>query len=141
MFVAGIRSYNPFPVEEHASRLTVSRTVLRRETWQVPCADAPMRPEEAPAWARARGMPRRVFLLSPLEDKPVYVDFDSHVLTGTACRLLRRAAAERPQGVVRFTEMLPGPEDCWLEDDAGRRYTSELRLVAVDLARRAAARN
>lgn len=140
MFVAGIRCYNPFPVEEHAARLTLSRTVLRRETWQVRAAEAPVRPEDAAEWARSRGMPRRVFLLSPLEAKPVYLDFESRVLTGTACRLLRRAAAAQPAGIVRFTEMLPGPEDCWLEDGDGHRYTSELRLVVVDLARRAAAR-
>ena len=28
--------------------------------------------------------------------------------------------------------MLPGPEELWLGDDAGRRYTSEFRIVAVD---------
>ena len=38
---------------------------------------------------------------------------------------------------VRFTEMLPGPDECWLEHE-GERYTSELRLVAVDLSRRGA---
>lgn len=137
IFVTGVRSYNPFPVEAHAPRITLSRTVLRRETWQVAAADAPLRPEGAAEWARSRGMPRRVFLLSPLEDKPVLVDFESRVLTAIACRLLRRAAAERPAGIVRFTEMLPEPADCWLADADGNRYTSELRLVAVDLARRA----
>jgi hypothetical protein len=33
--------------------------------------------------------------------------------------------------------MLPGPDDCWLADQTGQRYTSELRLVAVDLGRKA----
>jgi hypothetical protein len=139
MFVAGVQAYNPFPVEEHAPRLTLSRTVLRRETWQVPSRDTPKRPEDAAAWARDRGMPRKVFMLSPLENKPVYVDFESRVLTAIACRQFRRAAAERPDDVVRFTELLPGPEDCWLEDGAGLRYTSELRMVAVDLSRAAGA--
>jgi hypothetical protein len=32
--------------------------------------------------------------------------------------------------------MLPGPQDCWLADDDGKRYTSELRLVAVDQRRK-----
>jgi hypothetical protein len=82
-------------------------------------------------------MPRRVFALSPSETKPIYVDFDSPVLTRILCRHLRRAAADLPGRPVRFTEMLPGPEDCWLTDEDGRRYTSELRLVAVDLRRRA----
>jgi hypothetical protein len=58
MFVAGVNRYNPFPAEAHAARLTLSRTVLRRETWQVPAGDVPMRPEEAAGWARARGMPQ-----------------------------------------------------------------------------------
>jgi hypothetical protein len=35
---------------------------------------------------------------------------------------------------MTLTEMLPGPRDCWLQDDIGR-HASELRLVAVDLTR------
>jgi hypothetical protein len=87
-------------------------------------------------WARERGLPRRVFAKSPIEMKPIYVDFDSPALTRILCRQIRRAAAEVPDRPVRFTEMLPGPEDCWLRDEEGRRFTSELRLVAVDLRRR-----
>ena len=37
--------------------------------------------------------------------------------------------------LVAVSEMLPRPEDCWLELD-GERYTSELRVAAVDLTRR-----
>jgi hypothetical protein len=33
------------------------------------------------------------------------------------------------------SEMLPAPETCWLDLD-GERYTSELRIAAVDLSRR-----
>jgi hypothetical protein len=28
--------------------------------------------------------------------------------------------------------MLPDPGGCWLRDSAGERYTSEVRLLAVD---------
>jgi hypothetical protein len=79
-------------------------------------------------------------VLSPGELKPIYVDFDSPVLTRILCRQLRRASAGFPGRPVRFTEMLPGPDDCWLADQDGRRYTSELRLVAVDLGRTASRR-
>ena len=48
-------------------------------------------------------------------------------------RALRRAAAGA--GRVEFTEMLPGPDECWLESDAGR-HTSELRVLALDRAQR-----
>ena len=62
------------------------------------------------------------------------VDFQSPAL----CRVLRRwsaTTAERAPGArMELTEMLPGPCECWLEDETGC-YTSELRLVAVDLTR------
>jgi hypothetical protein len=48
--------------------------------------------------------------------------------------MLGRAAAANPDAPVRFTEMLPSPDACWLEHE-GTRYTSELRLVAVDRTR------
>jgi len=62
------------------------------------------------------------------------------VLDRILCRQFRRAASEAPGRTVHFTEMLPGPEDCWLTHEEGRRYTSELRIVAADLQRRAASR-
>jgi len=36
-----------------------------------------------------------------------------------------------PGHAIRFTEMLPAPEQCWLADADGNRYVSELRLVAT----------
>jgi hypothetical protein len=90
--------------------------------------------DDLPGWARRHGLPRRVFARSPLERKPMLVDFASPAL----CRILRRwsaTTAERaPDAQMELTEMLPNPDDCWLEDEAGL-HTSELRLVAVDLTR------
>ena len=140
ILIAGVHAYDPFPVspaDGHGPRITISRTVWQRETWDIPAAQGPPCPEAAAGWARDRGLPRRVFALSPSEIKPVYVDFDSPVLTRILCRQYRRASADFPGRPMRFTEMLPGPGDCWLADEDGRRYTSELRLVAVDLGRRA----
>lgn len=90
-------------------------------------------------WARTRGLPRRLFCRPPGEAKPVYVDLASRLLTSSLHRMLRRAADQDPAASVRFTEMLPGPDECWLEHE-GARYSSELRLVAVDLSRRGAGR-
>ena len=137
MLIAGVHAYDPFPADPasgHSPRMTISRTVWRRETWHIPAVQGPPNPEAAAGWALDRGMPRQVFALSPGETKPVYVDFDSPVLTQILCRQLRRAAADFPGQPARFTEMLPAPQDCWLADEQGQRYTSELRLVAVDLA-------
>ena len=136
IFIAGVRTFELLPEEEHASRITIGRTVIRRESWSIPATDVPPRPEDIPAFARKHDMPRRVFAKSPLERKPMYLDTQSPVLAQILCRHARRAAAEAPVTHVRFTEMLPAPDQCWLADTDDNRYVSELRLVAVDESRR-----
>ena len=134
MFVATVFSYEPFPKVEHMERITVGRTVFRRESWRISVGDCPTDPAGVAAWARDHGMPRRVFVRMPDERKPTYLDVESPVLARIFCRQIRQRA-DRPDELVAVSEMLPRPEDCWLELD-GERYTSELRLAAVDLTRR-----
>jgi hypothetical protein len=130
IFVAGVRSWVPMGGGEHSPRLVVGKAVLRRESWSLPGSCVPGDADHLADWARDGGMPRRVFVKTPVERKPFYLDFDSPVLRRIAARHIRQSAtAQEP---VRFTEMLPSPEDCWLADPEGRRYTSELRLVAFD---------
>jgi hypothetical protein len=88
--------------------------------------------------ARERGMPRRVFTKSPLERKPMYLDTDSAILGRIVCRQAGQAAAADPEARIRVTEMLAGPDECWLHDPEGNGYVAELRLVAVDCTRAAA---
>jgi hypothetical protein len=130
IFVSGVRNWDPLPGGEHSARIAVGKAVLRRESWSVAGADAPADADGLAAWARDRGMPRRVFVKTPLERKPFYLDLDSPVLRQIAARHISQSTEARAP--VRFTEMLPGPGDCWLADPEGRRYTSELRLVAYD---------
>ena len=99
--------------------------MVRRASWAAP--ELPAAPGDLAAWARERGIPRRVFARSPLERKPRYVDFESPSL----CRAVLRFARGGP---LELTEMLPGPDECWLESDAGH-HTSELRVVALDRTR------
>jgi hypothetical protein len=134
MFVATVFSYQPFPEVEHMERITVGRTVYRRESWRISIGDCPPDPAAVAGWARDHGMPRRVFVRMPDEPKPTYLDVESPVLARSFCRQIRRRA-ERPEQLVAVSEMLPRPEDCWLEL-GGERYTSELRMAAVDLTRR-----
>jgi hypothetical protein len=134
MFVATVFSYEPFPVAEHMKRITLGRTVLRRESWRISVGDCPTDPAGVAAWARDQGMPRRLFVRMPDERKPTYLDVESAVLTRIFCRQIRRRA-DAPDALVALSEMLPAPGTCWLELD-GEHYTSELRLVAVDRSRR-----
>ena len=133
MFITAMKTFQPFA--ETGPRLTVGRTVLRRASWRAGVAERPDHASDIVGWARERGLPRRVFCLPDGESKPVYVDFRSPALTRNLHRMLARAAAADPDAAVRFSEMLPGPDQCWLEHQ-GARYTSELRIVAVDCARR-----
>jgi hypothetical protein len=130
------RTFELHTDEEHAPRVVIGRVVIRRESWSVLASEIPERAENLAAFARDRGMARRVFAKSPLEPKPIYVDTDSLVLGRILCRQARQAATDSTGARIRCTEMLPAPEDCWLTDTAGNRYVSEFRLVAVDHTRR-----
>jgi Lantibiotic dehydratase, N terminus len=138
IFISGVRVFELLPEAEHAPRVAIGSTVIRRESWSIPVAELPTRPEDVAAFARDRAMPRRLFAKSPLERKPMYLDTESPVLARIFCRHARHAATEAPEARFRFSEMLPTPEQCWLTDADGGRYVSEFRFVAVDRTRRPA---
>jgi len=137
IFLAGIEGYRPFRPVPHAPRITSGRTVLRRETWTFDSTELEWARRSdglhaaAQAWATTLGMPRHVFALVAEQPKPIYVDFDSRALVTILSRQIRGLES----GAVRFSEMLPDSDHAWLTDREGRRYTSELRLSAVDLTR------
>jgi hypothetical protein len=126
IFVAALRSFDP--VGDHEGRAQIGRLVVRRASWSAPAGELP---DDLAGWARERGLPRRVFVRSPLERKPRYLDFESPALRRIATRFLAPVREQSPRAPVEFTEMLPGPEDCWLESAAGH-HTSELRIIALD---------
>ena len=132
IYIATARTFDPQPEQDHAPRLAIGHTALAREAWNVPAADVPTRGHDIAAFARGLGIPRQVFVKSPLERKPMYLDTHSPVLARILCRHARHAAAESTQHRIRFTEMLPTPEQTWLSDADDNRYVSELRLVALD---------
>jgi hypothetical protein len=135
IFVMGVRTFEPFPEADHVERLAIGRVVLRRETWNVPAGEIPPGAADLRAWASDRAMPRRVFVKTPIERKPFLLDLESPVLSRIAARHVRHAAQESPSACIRFSEMLPGPGECWLPGASGARFASELRLVAVDRTR------
>jgi hypothetical protein len=128
-FVAALRSFDLAGAGE--GRAQIGRLVVRRAHWSAPVGELPESPEDLMAWARERRLPRRAFARSPLERKPRFVDFESPSLMRTLARDIARAREQVPGAAVEFTEMLPSPDQCWLESDAGH-HTSELRIVALD---------
>jgi len=131
VFVAAVRSFEP--LGPGSGRAQIGRLVVRRATWTAPAAELPASPENLAAWAHERGLPRRVFARSPVERKPRFIDLESPVLRRTLARFIGPARDQAPDQPVQFTEMLPNPDQCWLQDPHGH-YTSELRIVTLDRA-------
>ncbi|MGW8698058.1 lantibiotic dehydratase [Streptomyces eurythermus] len=127
------------PEADHTPRITVDRLVLARETWRyaggaLDCAqdkNEARRFVRVRRWHAAGGLPRFVFVTTPTEPRPFYVDFESPVYVNLFAKAVRRLARQDPEGRLTVTEMLPSPEQTWLTDDQGRRYTCELRFVAL----------
>jgi hypothetical protein len=131
---------NRFRLPAPGPRLAIDDLVIRRATWHFPAADLPAgtvarsgyRPDALSRWLADRGLPRHLFARVPGETKPFYVDLAAPLTVGNLARYWRRAT----DGTVELQEMLPDPDELWLRDPDGRRYTSEFRMVAVDAAAR-----
>jgi hypothetical protein len=120
--------------DAHTPRIVIDGLVVSRERWSMAPSEVEFAAVEDPAlrfarargWALRRGLPRFVFLRTPEEVKPTYVDLESPIYVDLAAKAIRGAAA------VSLSEMLPSVDECWLLDSQGLRYTTELRLAAVD---------
>jgi hypothetical protein len=139
--LAMIRTHQAFGVlspAEHTPRVTVDRLVVERERWRTEPGELSFawetdewrRFRSVGQWRERHGMPQHVFVQTSRNTKPTYVDLAAPVLVDLLARTIRRAA-DRAEPVV-VSEMLPAPDQLWLPDAAGRRYTSELRLVAIN---------
>jgi hypothetical protein len=125
----------------HTPRIVIDRLVIRRESWSFAPSDLQFLQGSDPAenflqlrqWAKSHGIPRFVFFKVPVETKPAYLDFESPILTSIFARFVRRTQETAMKDArVDVSEMLPTADQLWLQDKHGHRYTSELRLVAVD---------
>ena len=129
------------PPGVHAPRVTIDDLVVCRERWTFAAADLAFagiadesaRYLQARAWAAAHGLPRHVFLRFTGERKPIYADLTSLASVDLISRSLRRSRRNAgADAEVTVVEMLPTPDQTWLTDAQGQRYTAELRMVAVD---------
>ncbi|MFD7505042.1 lantibiotic dehydratase [Streptomyces sp. NPDC059850] len=117
-------------------RIRCGRVILRRASWRVPStAFRGKRPFPGTGVADAAdfhavqelrerlGLPRHLFAKAPGEPKPLYLDLDAPLLVKQFCRTARAAT-----GPVELGEMLPGPDQLWL-DLEGRGHTAEFRYA------------
>ncbi|MCA1621649.1 MAG: lantibiotic dehydratase family protein [Acidobacteria bacterium] len=124
----------------HTPRITIGDLIVARESWLYApeefsfayAKDDAERFTGARRWARERGIPRYVFAKSPVEIKPMYVDFDSPIYVDILAKVVRRTAEfDIDEKLIAVSEMLPAHGGLWLADAAGEQYTSEFRIVAV----------
>ena len=135
------QAFDPMPTGPHTPRVTIDDLVVSREKWTLAATepafadtlDESARYLQARAWAAAHDLPRHVFMRFTGEHKPVYADLTSLASIDLISRSLRRARRQAgADATVTIVEMLPAPDQAWLTDAQGLRYTSELRMVAVD---------
>ena len=133
-----------FPKEGHTPRIVIDRLVICRETWhflpqEISFAyerDGASRFLAARNWMYRFGLPRFVFVKSPVEKKPIYVDLNSPMYVNILAKLIRRTKESSfSNHRVTVVEMLPIHDQAWLIDGEENHYTSEFRMVTVDLAR------
>ncbi|HYP52119.1 MAG TPA: lantibiotic dehydratase, partial [Pyrinomonadaceae bacterium] len=144
MLILAIDAFRMLPRAPRTPRVTIDRVVVCRESWAFGADEFAFANEKDEAarflaarrWAQEHGMPRFVFVKTPVEVKPFYVDFASPIYVDIFAKMVRRTQEHGAEGArVSVSEMLPRADETWLPDADGERYTSELRLVAVDLAR------
>jgi hypothetical protein len=134
-----VNAFQPVAPAAHRPRITIDRFVLSREQWTFQVTDSSWafakdeqeRYRLARRWRQDHGLPERVFYRVPVELKPTAADFRSIVLVNLLAKNIRQTQAA---GHTQFTvtEMLPDLDQLWLTDREGRRYSSELRIIAYD---------
>jgi hypothetical protein len=132
-------SFDLVPPGGHTPRVTIDDLVVVRERWTLPATDAVFadtasertRYLQARSWALHHGLPRHVFIRFTGERKPIYADLTSLASIDLVSRSARRSRRSARADDDRV-EMLPAPDEAWLTDAEGQRYTAELRLVARD---------
>ncbi len=76
------------------------------------------------AWRRTWRVPRHVYLV--WMDNRLLMDLEHPLCVDELRTELRRAASLVPESGVLLQEMLPGFDQAWLTDGAGRRYLNEI---------------
>lgn len=139
-----INFFSPLAPGRHRPRVTIDRLVVCRESWLFSPSEISFAYQESEAarfvgarrWMCELGLPRFIFIKSPIERKPLYVDLDSPIYVEMFAKIIHRTGeSDLSNPLISVSEMLPAHDQSWLIDAEENHYTSELRMVVVDLAR------
>lgn len=109
------------------SEVTVGGVVYQRPRWTLDAAAVSARTPYARflklrRLARTRVPGRFVFCRTDRERKPYLIDLESVLAADLAAHVAKGST------LVTAEQMRPGPEELWLRDENGHRYTCELRM-------------
>ncbi|WP_329561911.1 lantibiotic dehydratase [Streptomyces uncialis] len=119
----------PEGVITEVPEVTVDGVVLQRARWTLDTGRLGL-PAPHARFLELRRIARRtgqrfLFCRSPRERKPYLLDLASPLAADLVAHVARDA------GRLTAEAMSPGPEELWLRDAEGRRYTCELRMQVV----------
>ena len=123
---------SPMDLGRHTPRIVIDGLVFQRERWSFTSEDLSIPPASTSPydryiqlwkWKTANGMPDQVFYKPEGEYKPILLDFTSEL----SCDVYSHSVKSNPAAVV-FEEMLPSPDELWLETGS-KRYCFEARLT------------
>ncbi|MBQ0933565.1 hypothetical protein KAK07_23760 [Ideonella sp. 4Y16] len=141
MSTLAVNQFRMFSPSPHVPRIAIGDLVVQRECWRVECRQLAGACQGGDAeafrfmrrWKSQNRLPEQVFVKSPCEVKPFYLDFCSPALVRLLIKQVRVAldSSACADACLVFSEMLPGMNALWLQDTQGEPYTSEFRVVAV----------
>lgn len=116
-----------FTGSDDAPRVSVGGVVYQRARWRI---DAPELSADVPyirflqlrRLARTRIPGRFVFCRTDAERKPYLIDLASVLAADLAAHIAKDGSP------VTAEQMRPAPDELWLRDEQGHRYTCELRM-------------
>lgn len=125
----------------HLPRINIDGMTVYRESWCfLPrelefafCTDSAERYLSAQRWMHQYQIPRFIFVRTPTEAKPFFIDLTSQTYINILAKMVRLAdKSKKPSKFIKLSEMLPTPDQLWLTDNTGNQYTSELRFIALE---------
>jgi Lantibiotic dehydratase, N terminus len=142
--IQAVNKFRIFKACSYLPRISIDRLVISRESWGFTSEELAFAFHKEDAarflairrWARAHNIPRFIFVKSPVEMKPLYVDLKSPIYVDIFAKVVRQTrASDYAKSLITISEMLPTHDQAWLVDAEGQRYTSEFRMIAVDSAK------
>lgn len=119
----------PFSVGEHTPRIVIDGTVYQRERWEIKSEVVAelLSKNDADAFLNVfrfkeeQALPNMVYIRGLSERKPYVMDFRNFF-----CVEMLRSIVKKNEHLL-IEEMLPRPDQLWLNSDAGR-YSCEFRM-------------